>query len=85
LVLAPLIQAIFWKIAMHRALGGEVDGDAVVEDFHAPFAGPAGPWQFMRVMRWGGADRASGRGTGFPAAVTHADSYISRIKGRRDP
>ena len=53
LVLAPLIQAIFWKIAMHRALGGEVDGDAVVEDFHAPFAGPAGPWQFMRVMRWG--------------------------------
>ena len=24
-VLAPFIQAIFWKIAMHRALGGEVD------------------------------------------------------------
>jgi pimeloyl-ACP methyl ester carboxylesterase len=52
-VLAPFIQAIFWKIAMHRALGGEVDGDEIVEDFHAPFCGLAGPWQFMRVMRWG--------------------------------
>ena len=52
-VLAPFIQAIFWKIAMHRALGEEVDGDQIVDDFHAPFSGFAGPWQFMRVMRWG--------------------------------
>jgi len=52
-VLAPFIQAIFWRIAMHRALRGEVDGDQIVDDFHAPFSGFAGPWQFMRVMRWG--------------------------------
>ena len=24
-----------------------------MDDFHTPFAGLAGPWQFMRVMRWG--------------------------------
>jgi pimeloyl-ACP methyl ester carboxylesterase len=52
-VLAPFVQAIFWKIAMHRALGEEADGDAIVEDFHTPFSGPTGPWRFMRVMRWG--------------------------------
>jgi pimeloyl-ACP methyl ester carboxylesterase len=52
-VLAPLIQAVFWKIAMRRALGDEENGDEIVEDFHAPFSGLIGPWQFMRVMRWG--------------------------------
>ncbi|HEX4311979.1 MAG TPA: alpha/beta hydrolase [Acidobacteriaceae bacterium] len=52
-VLAPFIQAIFWKIAMHRALDGEADSDSIVDDFHAPFSGFTGPWRFMRVMRWG--------------------------------
>jgi pimeloyl-ACP methyl ester carboxylesterase len=56
-VLAPFIQAVFWKIAMHRALAGESDGDAIIDDFHAPFSGLAGPWQFMRVMRWGKPER----------------------------
>jgi pimeloyl-ACP methyl ester carboxylesterase len=52
-VLAPLIQAIFWRIAMHRALDGEEGCDDIVEDFHEPFSGLAGPWHFMRAMRWG--------------------------------
>ena len=52
-VLAPLVQAVFWKIAMRRALEDEEDGDEIVEDFHAPFSGFAGPWQFMSAMRWG--------------------------------
>ena len=38
---------------MRRALGDEENGDEIVEDFHAPFSGLIGPWQFMRVMRWG--------------------------------
>jgi pimeloyl-ACP methyl ester carboxylesterase len=42
---------------MHRALAGESDGDAIIDDFHAPFSGLAGPWQFMRVMRWGKPER----------------------------
>jgi pimeloyl-ACP methyl ester carboxylesterase len=52
-VLAPLIQAIFWKIAMRRALDEDEHGEEIVEDFYAPFSGVRGPWQFMRVMRWG--------------------------------
>jgi len=52
-LLAPLIQAVFWRIAMRRALSNEGNGDEIVEDFYAPFSGFAGPWQFMNLMRWG--------------------------------
>jgi len=52
-VLAPLIGPIFWKIAMRRALGSSEQGDAMVGDFYKPFSGWGGPWQFMRVLRWG--------------------------------
>lgn len=52
-VLAPLIQAVFWKIAMPRALSEAKDCDEIVGDFQAPFSGFAGPWQFMSFMRWG--------------------------------
>jgi pimeloyl-ACP methyl ester carboxylesterase len=52
-LLAPVVQAVFWKVAMRRALGAEEDGDEIIEDFHAPFSGFAGPWQFMTTMRWG--------------------------------
>jgi pimeloyl-ACP methyl ester carboxylesterase len=52
-VLAPLIHLMFWRIAMHRALGGKKDREEILKDFCAPFSGLAGPWQFMRAMRWG--------------------------------
>ncbi|MGC2163145.1 MAG: alpha/beta hydrolase [Silvibacterium sp.] len=52
-VLAPVIQAIFWKVAMRHALSDEEYGDEIVKDFHSPFSGFAGPWQFMSLMRWG--------------------------------
>lgn len=52
-VLAPLIQAVFWKVAMRRALSEHEECDAIVEDFCAPFSGFMGPWQFMSFMRWG--------------------------------
>ena len=52
-LLAPIIQTVFWKIAMHRALENAENGDHMVEDFYEPFSGAAGPWRFMRVMRWG--------------------------------
>jgi pimeloyl-ACP methyl ester carboxylesterase len=52
-LLAPLIGLVFWRIAMRRALGSSVRTNRVVEDFHKPFSGVAGPWEFMRVLRWG--------------------------------
>jgi pimeloyl-ACP methyl ester carboxylesterase len=52
-LLAPLIGQIFWRIAMRRALGSSEREIQVVKDFHKPFSGVAGPWGFMRVLRWG--------------------------------
>ena len=52
-LLAPLIGPIFWKIAMRRALADTAGGDRLISDFHKPFCGFAGAWQFMRVVRWG--------------------------------
>ncbi len=52
-LLAPFIQALFWKVAMPRALSERQDREAIIADFHSPFSGPSGPWQFMQVLRWG--------------------------------
>jgi pimeloyl-ACP methyl ester carboxylesterase len=53
-LLAPFVNAIFWKIVMRYALEEkwpELGG--VIEDFHAPFSGPLGAWRLMSVLRWG--------------------------------
>jgi pimeloyl-ACP methyl ester carboxylesterase len=53
-LLAPVVNAIFWNIAMPSALAqqhGQLS-DAV-EDFHAPFSGPLGSWRLMSVLRFG--------------------------------
>lgn len=52
-VLAPLIRALFWKVAMQRALAGQGDEGQAAADFYQPFSGVAGPWKFMKVLRWG--------------------------------
>jgi pimeloyl-ACP methyl ester carboxylesterase len=53
-LLAPFVNAIFWKIVMRYAVDGrwnELSG--VIEDFHAPFSGVRGAWRLMKVLRWG--------------------------------
>jgi pimeloyl-ACP methyl ester carboxylesterase len=52
-LLAPLIGLIFWKIAMRRALEPAGKTTRILDDFQKPFSGFAGPWEFMRVLRWG--------------------------------
>jgi pimeloyl-ACP methyl ester carboxylesterase len=52
-LLAPLIGPIFWKIAMKRALADTEQGHQLAGDFYKPFSGFGGPWQFMRILRWG--------------------------------
>jgi pimeloyl-ACP methyl ester carboxylesterase len=53
-VFAPLINLLFWKIAMQRALDDDlIDADEIVNDFREPFSGFSGAWRFMRLMRWG--------------------------------
>jgi pimeloyl-ACP methyl ester carboxylesterase len=52
-LLAPIIGPVFWKVAMRRALAGSVASDQMIAAFSKPFSGFRGPWQFMRVVRWG--------------------------------
>jgi len=53
-LLAPMVNAIFWKIAMRYATEPQREEfNDVVEDFHAPFSGPLGAWRLMSVLRFG--------------------------------
>jgi pimeloyl-ACP methyl ester carboxylesterase len=53
-LLAPVVNAIFWKIAMRYATEPQREElNDVVEDFHAPFSGPLGAWRLMSVLRFG--------------------------------
>jgi pimeloyl-ACP methyl ester carboxylesterase len=53
-LLAPALNAIFWKIAMRYAVEPQwAKLDDVVEDFHAPFSGPLGAWRLMSILRFG--------------------------------
>jgi pimeloyl-ACP methyl ester carboxylesterase len=52
-LLAPFIGQVFWRIAMRRALGHSIQSGRILQEFRKPFAGFAGPWNFMRVLRWG--------------------------------
>lgn len=52
-LLAPLVNLLFWKIAMPLATGRRTDLTAVITDFRAPFGGFRGSWRLMSLMRWG--------------------------------
>jgi pimeloyl-ACP methyl ester carboxylesterase len=53
-LLAPVVNAIFWKIAMRYAMEPpRAELNDAVEDFHAPFSGPLGAWRLMSVLRFG--------------------------------
>jgi pimeloyl-ACP methyl ester carboxylesterase len=50
-LLAPIVSAIFWNIAMRMAL--ETRQVEAVRDFRAPFSGLLGSWRLMSVLRFG--------------------------------
>jgi len=53
-LLAPVVNFVFWRIAMRRALRERrVELSAAVSDFSAPFSGPWGAWRMMSMLRWG--------------------------------
>jgi pimeloyl-ACP methyl ester carboxylesterase len=53
-LLAPVVNAIFWNIAMRYATEPQCSElSDTVKDFHAPFAGPLGAWRLMSILRWG--------------------------------
>jgi pimeloyl-ACP methyl ester carboxylesterase len=53
-LLAPAVNAIFWKVAMRYALEPRrSELNDTVEDFRVPFSGPFGAWRLMSILRWG--------------------------------
>jgi pimeloyl-ACP methyl ester carboxylesterase len=53
-LLAPVVNAIFWNVAMRYAIEPQQsDLTDTVKDFHAPFSGPLGAWRLMSILRWG--------------------------------
>jgi pimeloyl-ACP methyl ester carboxylesterase len=53
-LLAPVVNTLFWKVAMRQAVERRrAELNDVVRDFHAPFSGPLGAWRLMSVLRWG--------------------------------
>jgi pimeloyl-ACP methyl ester carboxylesterase len=49
---APLVHALFWRVAMRRALSPAHHASQHAS-FLQTFAGIAGPWKLMRLVRWG--------------------------------
>ena len=49
---APLVHALFWHVAMRRALS-DARNTPQRASFFENFAGLAGPWKLMRLVRWG--------------------------------
>ncbi|MGA2420776.1 MAG: alpha/beta hydrolase [Candidatus Acidiferrum sp.] len=53
-LLAPVVNFLFWKLAMRYALGEKREAlEGVVEDFSAPFSGALGAWRLMDILRFG--------------------------------
>jgi pimeloyl-ACP methyl ester carboxylesterase len=49
---APLVNAVFWHVAMRRALPGTRHASRR-SSFVKNFRGIQGPWRLMRLVRWG--------------------------------
>lgn len=54
-LLAPLVHALFWHIAMRRAIPAERN-KLQRASFFERFSSIAGPWRLMRLVRWGKPD-----------------------------
>jgi pimeloyl-ACP methyl ester carboxylesterase len=49
---APLVHALFWHVAMRRALK-DARNTPQRASFFEKFSGVGGPWRLMRLVRWG--------------------------------
>ena len=49
---APFVHALFWRIAMRRAIP-DAQNAAQRLSFYQNFSSASGPWKLMRLVRWG--------------------------------
>jgi pimeloyl-ACP methyl ester carboxylesterase len=81
-LLAPIISAIFWKIAMRMALSNlKAECDTFVEDFRAPFLGLRGAWRLMSVLRFGDPAEVL---AGIPTMLPHLLVPTLILQGAQD-
>jgi pimeloyl-ACP methyl ester carboxylesterase len=52
-LMAPLINLLFWNVAMRLAMAGNQERYQMARDFQAPFLGLRGSWRLMSLLRWG--------------------------------
>ena len=53
-LLAPVVNSIFWNVAMRQVVESQHKKlTDTVADFQAPFSGPLGAWRLMSLLRWG--------------------------------
>jgi pimeloyl-ACP methyl ester carboxylesterase len=79
-VLAPLLNFLFWQVAMRRAIAVKSNGP-LLHDFYQPFSGLAGAWQLMRLVRWGRPEDMLG---GIPALLPGLSMPTLLFHGMRD-
>lgn len=77
---APLVHAIFWKIAIARAIP-DVRNAPQRSSFYKTFSGFSGPWRLMRLVRWGRPRNVFGS---FPSILKVLDRPTLLIHGTRD-
>jgi pimeloyl-ACP methyl ester carboxylesterase len=77
---APLVHALFWEIAMRRAIP-DAANVAQRSSFHETFSGLFGPWRLMRLVRWG---RPEAVFQDFPSILKRLDCPALVIHGSRD-
>lgn len=78
--LAPVMNFVFWQIAMRRALVAQSNNN-LRHAFSRPFSGPAGAWKLMRVVRWGNPEDVLG---GMPATLAGLSMPTLLVHGQRD-
>jgi pimeloyl-ACP methyl ester carboxylesterase len=82
-ILAPFIHFIFWNFAMRLAARNEEGVTShMLQHFSEPFRGFAGPWNFMRVLRWG---KPSDMLVHFPGMLPGIRVPTLIFHGSRDP
>jgi pimeloyl-ACP methyl ester carboxylesterase len=80
---APVVNFLFWKVAMRYALGEKRAALAgVVKDFAAPFSGRFGAWRLMNIMRFGKPGEVLGT---IPAMLPQLAMPTLIVHGSHDP
>lgn len=77
---APFVHALFWQVAMRRAIP-DLQNVAQRTSFQQTFSGLSGPWKLMRLVRWGQPTTVF---QDFPSILRKLDCPTLVIHGTRD-